>query len=145
MKVTKIRDVRLPERGTEGSAGIDFFIPNDFGDYILHPKQDVLIPSGIIVKLPPNTAMIAFNKSGVATKHKCLVGACVVDNDYQGEVHIHLINTGIYPVNLTPGMKIIQFVVLSVISCKVKEVASFEDLYKSSTQRGSGGFGSTGS
>jgi len=145
MKVTKIRDVRLPERGTEGSAGIDFFIPNDYLDYLISPGEQVLIPSGIIVKLPPNTAMVAFNKSGVATKTQCLVGACVVDNDYQGEVHIHLVNTGNSHITLTAGMKIVQFVVLSVISCKVKEVASFEDLYKSSTKRGSGGFGSTGS
>lgn len=145
MKVTKIRDVRLPERGTEGSAGIDFFIPNDYLDFLLSPGEQVLIPSGIIVKLPPNTAMVAFNKSGVATGTQCLVGACVVDNDYQGEVHIHLVNAGNSHITLTAGMKIVQFVVLSVISCKVKEVASFEDLYKSSTQRGSGGFGSTGS
>ena len=47
MKVAKVRDVKTPERGTDKSAGIDFFVPNDFIETVLPPQRDMLIPSGI--------------------------------------------------------------------------------------------------
>ena len=143
MKISRIREVKLPERGTVGSAGIDFFIPKDFPEVVLEPQRSILIPSGIKVNIPKGMAMIAFNKSGIATKHKCLVGACVVDEDYQGEVHIHLINSGDRPVILSPDMKIIQFVVLAIDNCILEEV-ELNNLYLEESERGTGGFGSTG-
>ena len=157
MKFTKIRDVKSPERGTEKSAGIDFFIPNDFKEMVLEPQHDVLIPSGIKVCLPENTMLMAANKSGIATsavsKVKCgmtlkghehnttlMVGACIVDEDYPGEVHLHIVNTGKESAILKPGMKIVQFIVVPVIYTDVEEV---EQLTCTATSR-QGGFGSTG-
>lgn len=143
----KIRNVKSPTRGTELSAGIDFFIPEDWNDYkphVIGPGEDILIPSGIKAKVPKDHALIAFNKSGIATKQKLIVGACLVDEDYQGEIHIHLINTSrTTGVTIGPGMKIAQFVLVPVSYAAPEEV-DLDDLYTEATARGECGFGSTG-
>jgi len=75
MKVQKLRNVKTPSRGTSASAGIDFYVPEDFETTTLKPGQSVLIPSGIRVQIPRGYALIAFNKSGVAVKQGLSVGA----------------------------------------------------------------------
>ena len=77
MKISKIRDVKTPVRGTEKSAGIDFFVPKDFNKTRLFPGESVFIPSGIKVNVPTGHALIAFNKSGVALK-KNLAQTCII-------------------------------------------------------------------
>lgn len=145
IKFSKTRDVKSPSRGTPQSAGIDFFIPQDFNGGLpkfLRPNQNALIPSGIKVNVPEGYALIAFNKSGVATKKNLYVGACVVDEDYQGEVHIHVTNVGQEDVEIAPGDKIMQFILIPVLYAKPIEVP-IDELYESDTERGAGGFGST--
>ena len=85
MKVSRIRDVKMPQRANSNDAGIDFFVPNDYEGKWLGKNEGVLIPSGIRVNVPEGHALIAFNKSGVAVKRQLLGGACVVDEGYQGE------------------------------------------------------------
>ena len=68
MKICKIREVKDPVRANETDAGIDFFIPEEFDAVQLESQQSVLIPSGIKVNVPEGHALIAFNKSGIATK-----------------------------------------------------------------------------
>jgi dUTP pyrophosphatase len=143
LKVSKVRDVKDPQRGTPGSAGIDLFIPNDYAGVAIAPQGSVLIPSGIKAKVPDGYALVAMNKSGVATKLGLVVGACVVDSDYQGEIHIHMINVSNRCVNLEPGQKIVQFLLLPVEHCGISIVPP-EQLFDSTTTRGAGGFGSTG-
>lgn len=143
LNLSKVRDVKDPQRGTPGSAGIDLFIPNDYAGAFIPPQGNVLIPSGIKAKVPDGYALVAMNKSGVATKLGLVVGACVVDSDYQGEIHIHLINTSNQCVNLGPGQKIVQFLLLPVEHCGINIVPP-EQLFDSATSRGAGGFGSTG-
>lgn len=160
MKYTKIRDVKSPSRGTSQSAGIDFYIPNDFNAGLpqaIPPGGRALIPSGIKVNVPSGYALIAFNKSGVASKTGLIVGACVVDEDYQGEVHLNVINTnveheifaeGVYVresgyVTIKPGEKLTQFILLPVNYENPIEVG-IDELYEETTERGEGGFGSTG-
>ena len=109
MKFTKTRPVKDPNRGTSNSAGIDFYIPFDYPDTEIEPGKSVLIPSGIKANIPSNHVLIAYNKSGVATKKNLQVGASVVDEDYQGEIHIHLTNVGTETTQVSPGDKIIQF------------------------------------
>ena len=145
---SKIRDVKSPTRGTKESAGIDFYIPNDWPvnewkTFTLLPHEDILIPSGIKVNMPKGHALIAYNKSGVVTKKKLLVGACVVDSDYQNEIHLHLVNTGQLPQMLSAGDKIIQFILTPINFAEIEEVKEPE-LYLEITERGLGGFGSTG-
>ena len=73
----KVRDVKSPAKAHPFDAGFDFFIPNDYGRRILPPGTDILIPSGIKVDVPEGYALIAMNKSGIATKQKLRTGACV--------------------------------------------------------------------
>ena len=144
MKIAKTRNVKTPTRGTTQSAGIDFYIPNEWTmDNPIWPGQSVCIPSGIKVNVPAGHALIAFNKSGVALKKGLDVGACVVDEDYQGEVHLHLTNVSREKIRLTAGEKIVQFVLLPVNYAEV-EVVDESQLFDEETKRGSGGFGSTG-
>ena len=113
MKFAKIRNVKSPVRGTGKAAGIDFFVPN-FGSnkgFIVNPGTDVLIPSDIKMEIPEGYMLMAADKSGVVTsKWACIManrkpkpeafesivilGAKIVDEDYQGEIHIHLVNVG---------------------------------------------------
>lgn len=144
MQIHKTRDVKTPERGTPQSAGIDFFVPNDFpGTHYLAANQSVKIPSGIHMKVPNGFALVFMNKSGMAIKG-LQVGACVVDADFQGEVHLHVTNIGNDLVEIKPGMKLVQGLILSYLSTDILELNSLEELYSEKTQRGEGGFGSTG-
>ena len=143
MKICKIRDVKDPVRANVTDAGIDFFVPEDFEERIIEPQESVLIPSGVKVNVPNGHALIAFNKSGVATKKNLQVGACVVDCGYQGEVHIHLTNVGFEPTKIDPGDKIVQLVLIKLGNPLI-ELVQEEALYEQDSDRGSGGFGSTG-
>lgn len=143
LKFTKTRDVKSPVRAHETDAGIDFFIPNDFEKVVLKPGDDVLIPSGIKVLVPRNFALIFKEKSGVATKKKLTIGACVVDSDYRGEVHLHLFNNGNVDQELNPGDKITQGLLIPIALDTPEEISN-EEYDKNETERASGGFGSTG-
>lgn len=135
----KVKDVKSPKYSTEGSAGIDIFVPNNFSA-VVKPNERILIPSGLKFNIPNNYALIAFNKSGVCNSTGLIVGACVIDCDYTGEVHIHLINTSNFNVGIKPGNKIIQLLLIPVAKAILNEVPNINK----QTDRGSGGFGSTG-
>ena len=142
MKYLKVKDVKSPNRGTSKSAGIDFYVPEGDG-YHLFGGDDVLIPSGIRAKVPEGKALIAFNKSGVATKKKLTIGACVIDEDYQGEIHIHLFNMTNEYVYLAPGDKIAQFILIPIDYDEPEEMFSEADVFPELSERGASGFGST--
>lgn len=143
LRVSKVRDVKEPSRGTKGSAGLDFYVPNDDDLRTIHPGSSALIPSGIVADIPQGHALIAFNKSGVATKKNLIIGACVIDEDYMGEIHLHLINAGTDTVVVKPGEKIAQFLLMPINMAEVECVRPGE-LFDTTTERGANGFGSTG-
>ena len=145
LMVAKTRDVKTPSRGTEGSAGIDFYVPDDYPQSLctIEPGERCFIPSGIKANVPDGYALVAFNKSGVALKKQLLVGAAVVDSDYQGEIHLHLVNTSTMPVEISAGEKLVQFLLLPVDHGPVCLVGE-DELFNATTDRGAGGFGSTG-
>jgi dUTP pyrophosphatase len=145
MKFSKVREVKTPTRGTNGSAGIDFYVPWDYPSDLctVEPSGRLFIPSGIRADVPDGYALVAFNKSGIALKKGLDVGACVVDSDYQGEIHLHLFNTTDDDQTIEPGQKLVQFLLIPVDHCPV-EVVPDDELFVSSTERGEGGFGSTG-
>jgi len=143
MHITLTRDVKKPNRGTSNSAGIDFYVPNDFKATILEPGQSVKIPSGVKMLLPPGKVGIFFNKSGHGSKG-LQVGACVVDSDYRGEVHLDLHNISLKDFEIKPGMKITQMLVQDVDLYEVQQISNEEYSTYENTERGSGGFGSTG-
>ena len=143
MKFTKTKEVNSPIRAHSTDAGIDFFIPDDFGTLTLKPGEDVLVDSGIKVIVPNGYALIFKEKSGVALNKKLTVGASVVDSDYRGVVHFHLFNNGVADQIIKSGDKIIQGLVIPVMLCGLEEVSN-EEYSKYDTDRGEGGFGSTG-
>jgi dUTP pyrophosphatase len=141
MKIKLVRDVKPPSRGTSKSAGIDFYVPNNQDKISLSQGESTLIPSGVKAQVPEGYALIAFNKSGVATKQGLSVGACVVDEDYEGEIHLHMINTSQQTQEILPGQKLVQFILVPVNYQNVEQVDSFPERH---SERGAGGFGSTG-
>ena len=143
MKISTIKDVKTPIRGTEKSAGIDFFVPNDFENFVVEPGNSACIPSGVKANVPNGFALIVFNKSGVALKRSLSVGACIVDEDYQGEIHLHVYNFGNKAETICAGEKLVQMILVPVFYDSIEEVC-IEDLFCVNSQRGEGGFGSTG-
>lgn len=139
----KTKDVKSPVRGHPSDAGIDFFIPEDFETTTLFPGDDILIDSGIKVLVPREYALIFKEKSGVAVKKKLTLGASVIDSDYRGVVHFHLFNNGTEPRIISAGEKIVQGIVFPISLCEPKEITE-ENYNLNCTQRGEGGFGSTG-
>lgn len=161
MKFTKIKDVKSPQRGTGKAAGIDFFVPNSFQETIVAPGTDLLIPSGIKMEIPEGYMLMGADKSGVvSSKQACIainrkpkedafnsiviLGAKIVDEDYQGEIHIHIVNVGSNLVTIKPGMKIAQFILVPVSYDELEEVSENE-LFSRTSERGAGALGSTGS
>ena len=171
LKYCKVRKVKSLNRAHADDAGIDFYIPEDIDvdtfhakcditkcnptynltddyfikDITLAPGQSVLIPSGIHVKVPTGYALIYFNKSGVSSKKHLYVGACVVDENYQGECHLNLTNVGDCNVTISAGDKIVQGIVLPINYCQAEETNSLEELYAEGiSARGADGFGSSG-
>ena len=161
LRYCKVRDVKSPTRGTNKAAGIDFYIPNDFKPIGLWPGDDVLIPSGIKAEIPEGYMLMGANKSGVSTsataclhagrtpkpgafESSVIIGASIVDEDFQGEIFLQLINVGRSQIVLKPGMKIEQLVLVPVRYDEPVEVPE-EELFKRESERGSGALGSTGS
>lgn len=142
MKISKIRNVKTPARGTNRSAGIDFFVPDDFQETTVKPSDHIRIASGVRAEIPAGYALIAFNKSGVALSG-LTVGACVIDEDYQGEINLHLFNETGHDITVKPGQKLVQFILIPVFYDSI-EVVDDADLHTEPTERGVGGFGSTG-
>lgn len=166
MQIAKVRKVKTPERGTSKSAGIDFFVPEDFSGQMLEPHEDVLIPSGISALIPDGYMLMAANKSGTCpskeakldcetemkitgqdtTISSCvIIGASIIDEDYPGEIHIHIINVGKEPVWIERGQKIAQFILIPVSYADIceasPEVVKAAVLAKKSERKG--GFNST--
>lgn len=105
----------------------------------------ILIPSGVKTYFDAGGALIAANKSGVATKKGLVFAAQVVDSDYTGEIHLGIINTTDRPVTVRTGEKIMQFIHMPVYLSDFEEIDDAEFAYLHQTsERQDGGFGSTG-
>jgi deoxyuridine 5'-triphosphate nucleotidohydrolase len=173
IEFTKIRDVKSPNRANKHDAGTDFYIPNyseEFMQVLLEKNkgrnieyqlaidetgaqvcqitikggEEILIPSGIKVNiLDKNTYLEATNKSGIASKFHLLTGACVIDADYQGEVHMNMHNVWTKPVTIVTGQKLVQFIHKYYIDTDWTEISNDEYNCLKTSDRGNGGFGST--
>lgn len=126
-------------------SAVSYFTLDD-GVIHIAPHKDVIIPSGIRSKFGPELALIANNKSGIATKKKLIFGASVIDSNYEGEWHYHLINTSDEFQTVECDTKVIQFIphLISTDPVEVLDMSP-EEFYKDSTSsRGEGWAGSTG-
>jgi dUTP pyrophosphatase len=126
-----------PTRAHDSDAGLDFYSP---GDYEIKPNGDILIPLQVRTEFPKGYALIFKEKSGVATKKHLSVGACTVDSSYRGILHLHLFNHSNMYVPIKKGEKIVQAVVVPVWTGN----PNFVEELDLNTDRGEGGFGSTG-
>jgi len=116
------------------------------GRIYIAPHKAIIIPTGIKSKFGPELALIANNKSGIATKKQLIFGASVIDASYQGEWHINLINTSDEYQVVECSTKVIQFIphLISTDPVEIVDMTA-EEFYKDSTStRGEGWAGSTG-
>ncbi len=129
---------QLPVYAHPGDAGMDV---RSIEDVTLSPGARALIHTGLVLMLPPNAEAQVRPRSGLALKHGVTVlnTPGTIDAGYRGEVGVILINLGTEPFVVEKGMKIAQIVVSPVAQAEVVEVTSVDE-----TDRGAGGFGSTG-
>ena len=136
-------DLPLPAYQTAHAAGLDLLAAVPAGTPLtLAPGARALVPTGIAIALPPDCEAQVRPRSGLAVKHGLTVlnTPGTIDADYRGEVQVLLINLGQAPVAIERGMRIAQMVVSPVARARLTAAASLDI-----TQRGTGGFGSTGS
>ena len=126
----------LPTRGSAHAAGLDLYAVERMD---IRPGAQAMIPTGLSVAIPSGHYGRIAPRSGLAAKHGIQVHAGVVDSDYRGEMRVCLINHGSEMVEFKPGDRIAQLI---IERCLITPAAWADDL--DSTERGQGGFGSTG-
>lgn len=135
------KDFPLPAYATEGSAGLDLRACLDEA-LILEPGHTALIPTGIAIHInTPDLAAMILPRSGLGHKHGIVLGNLVglIDSDYQGELLISTWNRGKDIFTIQPSERIAQLIFVPVVQAEFEVVKEFV-----STQRGAGGFGSSG-
>ena len=134
--------LELPAYETLGAAGMDVraAVPED-DPMVLHPGERLMVPTGLSVAIPSGYEIQMRPRSGLAAKHglTCLNSPGTIDSDYRGELKVILINHGAEAFTISRGERIGQMVLAPVTRLVWETVDSLDE-----TDRGSGGFGSTG-
>ncbi|MEZ5826353.1 MAG: dUTP diphosphatase [Geminicoccaceae bacterium] len=136
-------DLPLPQRATAGSAGMDLIAAIDQNEeLVLQPGGRAAVPTGLRIALPEGYEAQVRPRSGMALKSGITVlnSPGTVDSDYRGEIKVILINLGDAPFTVKRGMRIAQLVVAPVVTVTWNE----RNVGANESERGSGGFGSTG-
>jgi len=132
-------DLPLPSYATAGAAGLDLraAVPSRL---VVAPGERALVPTGLRIAVPTGYEGQVRPRSGLALRHGIVLPNApgTIDSDYRGEIQVILWNTGAEPFAIARGDRIAQLVVAPVARVELEEVALDE------TQRGAGGFGSTG-
>ena len=134
------KNIPLPKYETTGSSGLDL-TANIEGSISIEPGKISIIPTGISVSIPKNFEIQIRPRSGLAAKNQISVlnTPGTIDSDYRGEIKVILINLSEKVFLVKKGARIAQMVLCPIVKAKLVEVKSLDD-----TDRGSGGFGSTG-
>lgn len=134
-------DVNIPKRATDGSAGYDLYAAGDSDWVEIPPHETVMIHTGLAVKMPHGYFGAIFARSGIAVKQGLRPANCVgvVDEDYAGEIMVALHNDTNEEHIVEMGSRIAQIVFVPYYTGEMKEIDHIND-----TERGAGGFGSTG-
>lgn len=136
-KVKKLHeDAIIPTKAHESDSGWDLYILDDIE---IKPKETVIIPTGIAIKLPPFYEAQVRPRSGVTSKTKLRVQLGTIDNDYTGDIGIIVDNIGDEPIALNSGYKLAQLVVQQLPNTVIEVVDDLEHGI-----RGDKGFGSSG-
>ena len=141
LKVKKLNNLaQLPTRGSEEAAGMDLYAASDY-DIWIEPHQTVKVDTGISIALPKGTFGAIFARSGLATKQglRPANAVGVIDSDYRGPVIVALHNDTDERQLVPAKSRIAQLVVIPYIASPIVEVNELDE-----TERGEGGFGSTG-
>ena len=140
LRLPHAADLPLPSYATEGSAGLDLLAAID-SEIELKPGARVLVPCGIAVALPKGFEAQVRPRSGLALHHgvTLLNTPGTIDSDYRGEIKATLINHGEAAFRVVRGMKIAQLVIARHETAELREVRELPE-----SERGQGGFGSTG-
>jgi dUTP pyrophosphatase len=131
---------RLPTRAHDGDAGLDLYA---LEDAMLAPGERASVPTGVAVEIPPGQAGLILPRSGLAARHGISVvnAPGLIDSGYRGEIRVLLLNTDrAQPFEVAAGDRIAQLVLVRVELPTPVEVSSLTD-----SERGAGGFGSSGS
>ena len=140
VKIVNKSNHRLPEYATPGAAGMDLKANID-EPFVLKPLERQIVPTGLFIALPDGYSADVQPRSGLAAKHGVSVanspGLC--DPDYRGEIKVILINLSNENFVVNPGERIAQLVIRRFERIEWDEVVSLDE-----TERGEGGFGSTG-
>jgi dUTP pyrophosphatase len=134
-------EIPMPHYGTEGSAGLDLRAALE-ETLVLNPGETKLIPTGLSVYIEDNNlAAMILPRSGLGHKHGIVLGNLVglIDSDYQGELMVSCWNRGDKAFTMEIGERIAQLVIVPVVQAEFELVEDFV-----ATDRGTGGFGSTG-
>ena len=139
---------KMPQRAHPTDAGMDLFFCPSPNDMIPKQIESILphgastLPTGLKIEVPEGYMMEIKNKSGIASKRGLLVGACVVDRGYTGEIFVNLHNPSDRTQTLHAGDKIAQAVFVKITTDL--ELVEAENIYDEETSRGDGALGSTG-
>lgn len=137
IKVKKLHpDAIVPHFANKSDAGMDLFSTKKI---MLHPGERVQVPTGIAIELPENYVSLIWDKSGLSAVHGLKVMAGVVDAGYRGEYIVVLVNLGATDYVIEKGHKVAQVLIQKVEHPIVEVVEELSD-----TDRGAGGFGSSG-
>ena len=139
LKIKKLHDdAIIPNFAHKGDAGMDLY---SIEEVVIPASESKLIKTGISIALPKNTEAQVRPRSGLALKHSVTVlnTPGTIDEGYRGEIGVILINHGKEDFTVNKNMKIAQMVVKPIYDINILEVSNLDD-----TERGNGGFGSTG-
>ena len=141
VNIKKIKpNAAIPTYGSMNAAGADLYACIDSA-LVIHSGETILVPTGLSMELPEGYAGLIYARSGLASK-KGLAPANkvgVIDSDYRGEVLVALHNHSLTDAAIEPGERIAQLVITPYVMGVFEEVSELSD-----TERGAGGFGSTG-
>ena len=134
-------DIPFPFYASAGAAGMDLCACTD-EPVTIAPRQIASLPNGIAIALPSaNYVALVFARSGLGVKHGVALanGVGVIDSDYRGEIRVGLVNQSDVPYTIQPGDRVAQLAVMPVVQARLERVETLDE-----TERGAGGFGSTG-
>lgn len=140
IKIVNKSDNPLPNYQTLGSSGMDL-LSNNETEIIIKPMERTLVPTGIYLEIPMGYEGQVRARSGLSIKNGITLVNCVgtIDSDYRGELRVPIINLGSQPFKILKGDRIAQLIITKYERISWDQVDSVEE-----TDRGTGGFGSTG-
>ena len=137
VKIKKLKpDAVLPKYAHEGDAGFDLYSNEK---YMLKPLEKKLVSTGISMAIPKGYVGLIWDRSGLAAKNSIHVLAGVIDSGYRGEIGVVLKNLGNDEFNVEKNMRVAQMLIQPVAKASLHLVEELDE-----TNRGEGGFGSTG-